>query len=484
MTRSYPLPAADTQRATSPQSLFFRSHQVAAHWDTWMTYHNGVFFLYYLITEVSPGEGFGLATSTDGVTWFDHGWIVSASEQMVTYLGTGAVWQAIDFSVSGTFLCNYSEWRLDHDGRECQNIFFAKSQDLRQWNKFGDTYMFRVDPRWYDPFGRWDCIYAIPRPQGGYYGYWTATPKGTVGFGFGESNDGVHWEAHPAPMLEWEEAPLPPSMELGAVELINGRYYAITGQSEMSMRTMVADAPQGPFRRAAKNYLLLGNPGPHKHTYFARFFRHEDELLVNHHAITRSRNTDGRPICYFAPLKRAHVDDEGTLWLAYWSGNERAKQMQLTLNWETQGTNGQLWNQNPLPVSEGIVIEGLLNLPTEETDRDMWPGLWIGHAGQVVGQGAVIQVGPYGSTSFGLLDKKEGHFVHEDLITRAWPFGNPVRFRLLLRDSVLEFYLDDILIQSFSLPDVATGRLGLIGHGIDPANISVWSAGQGSDVHG
>ena len=54
-------------------------------------------------------------------------------------------------------------------------------------------------------------------------------------------------------------------------------------------------------------------------------------------------------------------------------------------------------------------------------------------------------------------------------------FGRPARFRLLLKDSLLEFYLDDILIECFSLPARATGRLGLITGG-DPGAIGTLRA--------
>jgi hypothetical protein len=74
----------------SSQSMFFRSLQVDAHWDTWIYFHEGIFYLYYLITENSPGEGFGVATSPDGVTWTDCGWALKASEKMEIFLGTGA----------------------------------------------------------------------------------------------------------------------------------------------------------------------------------------------------------------------------------------------------------------------------------------------------------------------------------------------------------------------------------------------------------
>ena len=41
-------------------------------------------------------------------------------------------------------------------------------------------------------------------------------------------------------------------------------------------------------------------------------------------------------------------------------------------------------------------------------------------------------------------------------------FGKPARFRLLVKYALIEFYLDDILIECYSLPGRATGRIGLI----------------------
>ena len=63
------------------QSMFFKSKGVDAHWDTWMFFHEDTYYLFYLITEYSPGEGFGLATSPDGVTWTDHGWAIKGIRQ-------------------------------------------------------------------------------------------------------------------------------------------------------------------------------------------------------------------------------------------------------------------------------------------------------------------------------------------------------------------------------------------------------------------
>ena len=87
----------------------FKSDRVTAQKDTWCYYHDGTFYLYYLITESSPGEGFGLATSTDGAHRKDRGWTLRASDDMVHYLETGSVW--LDPGDAKRFLCNYSEWR-------------------------------------------------------------------------------------------------------------------------------------------------------------------------------------------------------------------------------------------------------------------------------------------------------------------------------------------------------------------------------------
>ena len=61
-------------------------------------------------------------------------------------------------------------------------------------------------------------------------------------------------------------------------------------------------------------------------------------------------------------------------------------------------------------------------------------------------------------------------------MARAWPFGSSVRFRTLLKASVMEFYLDDLLIQSYSLPAEATGRIGLLNPANGIADVQVWNA--------
>ena len=457
-----------------PQRMFFRSEQVEAHWDTWMYYHEGTYYLYYLITEHSPGEGFGVATSDDGVSWTDHGWALRASDKMVTYLGTGAVWRNTDAAKGGRFICNYSEWRREGD-RETQNILFAWSDDLIHWTKYGDDNMFRIDTRWYEQDGRWDCIYPLCRPEGGYYGYWTATPRDRVGFGFGQSEDGLCWEALPAPLLDWAEVEPPTTMEAGATEEFGGRYYAITGQPGGRMRTMIADIPAGPFKVAPRNYGLMENSGALRYTYFARFLRTLDGVLVNHQAIPRFQNEHGRPLCYFAPLKRAYVDQQGTLWLRYWEGNDQLKKRHIALHWVETGENIRV-AQRALDTRAGVVLEGTIQLPQSDV-AGAGPGLYIEYGERL---GTAILVGPEGVTEFGPMQLSGQHetveTTVEDTMAREWPFGESVRFRLLLKDSVLEFYMDDVYIQSYSMLGEATGRIGLLGAEA-VADTMVWQTG-------
>jgi hypothetical protein len=53
-------------------------------------------------------------------------------------------------------------------------------------------------------------------------------------------------------------------------------------------------------------------------------------------------------------------------------------------------------------------------------------------------------------------------------------FASPARFRLLLKGPLMEFYLDDILIESFALPTNATGRVGLINSAETLRTLKAW----------
>jgi hypothetical protein len=445
--------------ATEPQGMFYRprSRATGRMWDTWLYYREGTYYLYCLANCGNSWDNVSLATSADGVHWDDRGPVLRKRPDAV-WLGTGSTWKSPQPGEDGRFYLNFSEWR----GKQ-QTIFFAESTDLVHWQRLDDRYEFKPDARWYnvdeENNSRWDCIYTIPRAGGGLFGYWTATPKAdTRGrFGFGETTDGITWRALPPPIVQRVDAG-----EVGAIERIGERYYMIFGTGGI-MVTLVADRPEGPFVPAERNCALLSG-----HTYFARFFPSPEGLLVNHHSIARDT------VC-FAPLKATRVDQHGTLRLAWWPGNEKFKQDQVDIAFPTAVAPAG----NPLPLSDaldvarGAIVEGTLALPAApEAQRN---GLYIECE---AGQGVAILVDSAGVTEIGPMRADGSGFQCDKRVDRQWPFGPAARFRLLLKGPFLEFYLDDLLVECYSinLPEPATGRIGAIcGAGVQcVSDVKAW----------
>lgn len=428
--------------------MLFRSHLVKKTWDTWMIFHQGTYYLYYLTSETAPGDGFGVATSEDGVTWRDYGRVLSPSNQMVRYLGTGSVWKAADFVETERFLCNYSEWRMEDDDA-IQSILFAWSDDLIHWHKFDEDHIFGIDVRFYqktkaDAHGpwewpRWDGMCVIPRPQGGYYGYWTATPKDALGFGFGESDNGLHWQALEPPRVQWGDPPGMYFVEVGGVHRFGEKIYCMAGDYadiNCGMFVLVADSPNGPFRPAQKNFELLRNHSK-MHVYFSRFLDTPDGVLVNHHTLAEGQFSDDHFVVYFAPLKRASIIDGG-LYLTWWAGNDRLKNVKVRL---PTGHDGSV----DVGVGRGIVLEGTMALPGS---------LYIGNGADT---GARIRVDCRGVTEIGPGNRDNTTFACEERVDRELPFGLCPGFRLLLNHTMLEFYLDNVLIQCYTMDRPADG---------------------------
>jgi len=419
-------------------TMFYKARRSGNMWDTWLHFREGTHYLYYLSNIGGPWDNVAMATSPDGVHWKEVGTILKKAEGVV-WMGTGDTWKSPNFENDGKFYINFSEWRGDKD-----TIFFAESTDLIHWTRLGNEYEFKQDARWYDPGGRWDCIYAMARPGGGYYGYWTCKPKAETGgrFGFGETLDGIHWEALPPP-----KTPGLGEGEAGAVERIGQKYYMMFGVP-YTMFTLVADEPQGPFLPTNKNSALLAG-----HTYFSRFYTLGDDVLVNHHSIARNGQVS------FAPLKSTVIDEDGTLRLGWWQGNKKMKHQAVDVKPPIPaGDTPIAMLDNTFDLKQGIILEGTLILPeTKDTPRR---GLYI-ECGQ--GTGSAVLLDSQGLADLGPMQADGSGFQMEKRVDREMQFGKPARFRLLLKGSLTEFYLDDILIECFSLPATATGRIGLIG---------------------
>ena len=423
--------------------MIFKSEQVAAQWDTWCYHHADTYYLYYLITESSAGEGFGVATSTDGVHWNDHGWAIRASDDMVRYLGTGSVWR--DPETADRFLCNYSEWRLDDEGEPRQNILFAWSEDLLQWHKFGDEHQFAIAEELYESYGRWDCINTLPRAAGGYRGTWTATPRGRRGglrggIGIGISADGVHWRALPPAAIR------PDADESGAMVETGGVLHAMFGRAG-TMAAYTAPRFAGPYRIAAKNALLLAR----HHAYFSRTFLAAEEVLVNHHAMDGRRVGSGRVITYAAPFKRFTVDQEGVQRWHWWPGNEALK-------------GSTVDPAQPQSFAQGLILE-----------------LTLGSGGsqitlEVDGQPYSIAIGSDGTAAFSTTAVVQ-EWQREHGANRQLTLGAAPACRILARRGMLELYLDDHFMECWTMGCAAAAavRLDLAATAGTAGEVRAWS---------
>jgi hypothetical protein len=110
--------------------------------------------------------------------------------------------------------------------------------------------------------------------------------------------------------------------------------------------------------------------------------------------------------------------------------------------------------------SAGLILEGTLKLPPAKDSQPV--GLFISQ-GQDAAAAVLVRAG--GVTEFGPIRPDGTGFQAEQRVDREWGFGATARFRLLLKGSLLEFYLDDLLMQCFSMVHAADGRIGLLSGG-------------------
>ena len=469
--------------------MIFKPSIVARMWDTWLYYHEGKHYLFYLHNSRADvrWDGMSVAVSTDGVHFDDHGPIIHKADDAV-WLGTGMVWR-----VGEKFMLNFSEERAD-----LQEIFFAESDDLLHWTRLpDDEYICRADSRWYadDPTftsQRWDCIWALPREEGeGYIGFLTAVarhgPAGLCGTaGCVVSDDGRHFRAAP-PVIEtgvWGDR-----VEVGAVEKFGDRHYMLLGvgaaplgarqrsrlpAGEGGMFVLNSERQAGPYELDPQQAPFLSS-SPILYTYFARFYRYGDDLLLNHHTVPRSGHAGPEDI-YFSPLKSVQRDDAGILSLHWWTGNEalKGKEMPVVLG-DSQlyglqedactiaGGQARLSAHTGglavLPVqyntASGVILEA--EVTPHGTDAAL-SGVGVFVEGEIANQGTLllaqsdgrVGVGRYDGYSFRPLDAK--------------PYGcsaeQPARWRLLLRDAHVELYIDDVHIQCYTMDHKSGGRLG------------------------
>ncbi|MGM9813806.1 MAG: hypothetical protein ACI32C_02760 [Candidatus Enteromonas sp.] len=245
----------------------------------------------------------------------------------------------------------------------------------------------------------------------------TATPKGREdkngGIGFAYSKDGLLWEALPS------KGTTPDADESGAIVKVDGKYYGMLGRG-MEMEAYVSERVDGPYRLCKESPVLLSQGT----TYFSRFFVKGDEILVNHHAISRLQAEDGFFHCFMAPLKKAEFFND-SIHLRYWKGNDALK------------SKGTIVTENFDPnfcfLIEGVVEEG----ETIKIDD------------------ALI------SYSKGEVEAIDSTFAQMkmSLKERGYPGSKENKILILLKQSVFELYLNEVYFFSYSMAKNFKGNI-------------------------
>lgn len=433
--------------------MLFRPTTAHKTWDAWICHDRGRYHLYYLISDQYVCDGVGVATSVDGLTWHDHGWVLRHSDQMVRYFAFGSLWPNRGSLEAKAYIGSYSEWRME-EGTNVQTLYFATSDDLMSWDKLDDSLAFRIDERYYkridpnrrgpweDP--RWDGMCVVPAADGGYHGYWTATPRDDLGLGYGTSPDGLHWKAEPPARIDWGDSKRMIFVEVGGVHRIGSRYYAMLADyasTNCGVFGFVSDSPRGPFRPCARNYRLLQNSS-RMHAYFSRFVDSPDGLLVTHHSIAEGDFSQEHCVVYYAPMKVA-TTIEDSLYLTWWSGNDPLKTLPIAM--PAGATELRFDSRRPLVLECAGRLGAAITLERER------------------GQATVIVIRDDSVVEIRSVDPSSCDPVCEECVDRQVDFRQPRRIRLLIRSTMLELYINDFLIQCYTMASGVTGRVSWTG---------------------
>ncbi len=342
-------------------------------WSNALYYKNGLFYLY---TEGGTAEAqknggnfdaVVLSTSRDGVFWEDRGVAWQNRKGKATsngiFIAADGRYVMIpnDNLLHGGFLGTRPK---RPDGTYDSNYLIV-STDLLKWTRLDANYDSYPDPRWYAITARWDGPFIFKEGDA-YYGYLVARGKNDR---FGEtmglvrSKDGLHWEAQPPVVVEGTT-----SNEPASTIKIGDTFYLTTDihWSRMCSRILVSKNVAGPFAVPTKNHVLALN------IPWMRFFKVGDEVLVS--SYMRWWWVPFKPAVTTLLLHKAVVDDEGTMRIKWWNGNDKLKGepvasgKQSPLKWP--GTVNAGFGK-PLDVEQGFVIEGTVTIPSQGLDDNL-----------------------------------------------------------------------------------------------------------------
>jgi hypothetical protein len=497
----------------SDQSGFLYKPSKGAFWDPTVIYANGQYYMYTMY----GGDSVWLATSQDGVHWKDYG-VVLKSEGFKS----NRVWKQYVAKVGDRYIMDYGAFT--DQGSNNNLLRFYESTDLIHWKYL---YEIPIDTQYYRADGRWDHMFMMPKdeanPGAGYLGYMVANPIDHGGFGMMESADGVHYHPIKAPDILTDIQI--PTLEPGGIKKFGDKYYFIGGDanhygfSGYGVYTYVADSPMGPFRPDIPAYRLTGTSGIDGDSFvhvLAAFVKDSpDPLVSDPFSFSSTPGTDGQGV-WFLPMRKAIVDKEGHLRLAYWKQNDLAKGDEIKID-PSQNTvafppgqtdsnpiirvattsdsitvhTDKYWRSFPwlnsaksrkgvvllnkyFDLDKGLIIEGSIQAnalnPKAPYGRKMYAGFYIEGLENGPGTAILLEVGEpqWRESLIGKLSlDTDFHFESLDVTGRnsatvtGLDNGKAHTFRLWIRGGQMELYIDDLLMQSFFF-ERSTGRVGFI----------------------
>ncbi len=475
--------------------------------DDYVLWHEGTFFMFSMHSMSGPNDepsewfrSVWLATSEDGVHWRDVGRVIEDAPF--------PIWAMTVHATQGGWILNHGSFSAPG----VQNVIrFWHSADLRTWTYMGEGRDLYPDRRWHPTESRLDCMDVIRDEIDGdpmYVGY--ATGLG----GFLVSRDGVDWSGVARPHIDWGPFGAPDvdyGLEIGGCQRIDDRYFLLggwfnyQGATGYGVYTLVGTGPLGPFA-AAPMYRLCGNQR-RMVAMWARYCRTPDALLVSGYMYDGHTYESGTT--WLQPLKQAVVE-RGSLRLRYWSGNDRLKGEQVTIDARGASLVGNRGSDPTFAVGDdgamairtaevaapradasrprptaiallperldfarGIVVEGEVTVQSDDPVH-VAPsaGLYLEEA---PGRGTVVLLHGFGRSDIGSMDEANdlAVVVEEEvagataLVAGITP-GVAHTFRMLARRNMFEVYLDDLLVQTFNTTHMSSEdgaipqRLGLV----------------------
>ena len=486
------------QGQVSPKNGFLYQPSVGSFWDPTVIYANNRYYMYTMY----GGDGVWLATSDDGVHWKDFGVVLKSQG-----FKNNRVWKQYIHKVGDRYILNHGAFT--DQGSNNNLLRFYESKDLIHW-----TYLYEVpiNPELYRSDGRWDHMFVVPKneqkPNDGYLGYVVADPIDHGGFGMMESPDGIHFKPIKAPEIISDFRI--PTLEIGGIKKVGGKYYLLGGNVNhfgfygYGVYSYVADSLTGPFRPDMEAYRLTGTSGIDGNYYIhvlACFVKDSPEDLVSDPLTFRSSSgTDGQGT-WFLPMRKAVVDAQGHLRLAYWNQNDLAKGAEISADvpqnvvtfppGQTESNpivrvaatkdsvlihTDKSWRGIPwlesdktrkavvvlnqrFDLNQGLIVEGLLRGSTLTKPwndaRKTYAGFYIEGSEKNTGTAVMLEVGEpqWRESKIGRV-RTDTTFIFEALdvtgkhsaTVTGLDNGKDHSFRLWLRGGQMELYVDNMLM--------------------------------------